>query len=135
MTFLQPWILLALPMIALPVIIHLVNQRRFQSVDWAAMRFLLAAKALARGYSRLRQWLILLVRALAVAAAVLAISRPRSRGWPGWLETEVHRFDAAVYQIHRALGIGEDFPGPEFRLTGRPAESVDHFGPRRPRGE
>jgi hypothetical protein len=28
MTFLQPWILLALPMIALPVIIHLVNQRR-----------------------------------------------------------------------------------------------------------
>lgn len=81
MTFLQPWILLALPMIALPVIIHLINQWRFQSVEWAAMRFLLAAKALSRGYSRLRQWLILFLRMLAVAAAILAISRPLSRGW------------------------------------------------------
>lgn len=81
MSFLAPAILLALPAIALPVIIHLVNQRRFQSVDWAAMRFLLAAKTLSRGYSRLRQWLILLLRTLAVAAAVLAVARPLSRGW------------------------------------------------------
>ena len=81
MTFLQPWLLLALPIVALPVIIHLVNQWRFQSVEWAAMRFLLAAKALSRGYSRLRQWLILAHRKLAVAAAVFAVSRPLSRGW------------------------------------------------------
>ena len=81
MTFLQPWLLLALPIVALPVIIHLVNQWRFQSVEWAAMRFLLAAKALSRGYSRLRQWLILALRMLAVAAAVFAVSRPLSRGW------------------------------------------------------
>lgn len=81
MTFLQPWLLLALPIVALPVIIHLVNQWRFQSVEWAAMRFLFAAKALSRGYSRLRQWLILALRVLAVAAAVFAVSRPLSRGW------------------------------------------------------
>ena len=81
MTFLQPWLLLALPIVALPVIIHLVNQWRFQSVEWAAKRFLLAAKALSRGYSRLRQWLILALRMLAVAAAVFAVSRPLSRGW------------------------------------------------------
>lgn len=81
MTFLQPWLLLTLPVVALPVIIHLVNQRRFRSVEWAAMRFLLAAKALSRGYSRLRQWLILALRMLAVAAAVFAVSRPLSRGW------------------------------------------------------
>ena len=29
MTFLQPWLLLTLPLIALPVIIHLINQQRF----------------------------------------------------------------------------------------------------------
>ena len=46
MTFLQPWLLMALPLVALPLIIHLINQRRFQTVQWAAMRFLLAAKAL-----------------------------------------------------------------------------------------
>jgi hypothetical protein len=81
MTFLQPWLLLALPLVALPVIIHLINQQRFQSVEWAAMMFLLSAKALSRGYSRLRQWLIMLLRMLAVAAAILAVSRPLSQGW------------------------------------------------------
>lgn len=81
MTFLQPWLLLALPLVALPVIIHLINQQRFQSVEWAAMMFLLSAKALSRGSSRLRQWLILLLRMLAVAAVILAVSRPLSQGW------------------------------------------------------
>ena len=81
MTFLQPWVLVALPLAALPVIIHLINQRRFQTVPWAAMQFLLAAKALSRGYSRLRHWLILLLRMLAVAAVILAVGRPLSRGW------------------------------------------------------
>ena len=81
MTFLQPWLLFALPLVALPVIIHLINQQRFQSVEWAAMRFLLSARALSRGYTRLRQFLILLLRVLAVAAAILAVSRPLSQGW------------------------------------------------------
>ena len=81
MTFLQPWLLVALPLVALPVIIHLINQQRFQSVQWAAMMFLLSAKALSRGYTRLRQWLIMLLRMAAVAAAILAVSRPLSQGW------------------------------------------------------
>ena len=81
MTFLQPWVLVTLPLVALPLIIHLINQRRFQTVPWAAMQFLLAAKALARGYSRLRHWLIMLLRMLAVAAVILAVGRPLSRGW------------------------------------------------------
>jgi hypothetical protein len=81
MTFLQPWVLVGLPLIALPLIIHLINQRRFQTVQWGGMMFLLAAKALSSGYSRLRHWLILLLRMLAVAAVILAIGRPLSRGW------------------------------------------------------
>ena len=34
MTFLQPWMLVTLPLVALPLIIHLINQRRFQTVPW-----------------------------------------------------------------------------------------------------
>ena len=132
MTFLQPWILLALPMIALPVIIHLVNQRRFQSVDWAAMRFLLAAKALARGYSRLRQWLILLVRALAVAAAVLAISRPLSRGWLASMGGEQA---AAIVLLDRSPSMSQGVvAGGESKLaTARRqvARALDTLGTRR----
>lgn len=81
MTFLQPWVLAALPLAALPIIIHLINQRRFQTVPWGAMMFLLSAKALSSGYSKLRHWLIMLLRMLAVAAVILAVGRPLSRGW------------------------------------------------------
>ena len=81
MTFLQPWALLALPLISLPLIIHLINQRRFQTMNWGAMMFLLSARALSRGYSRLRHWLIMLMRMLAVAAIIMAVGRPLSRGW------------------------------------------------------
>ena len=81
MTFLQPLMLAALPLISLPIIIHLINQRRFQTVQWGAMMFLLSAKALSRGYSRLRNWLIMAMRMLAVAAVIFAVGRPLSRGW------------------------------------------------------
>ena len=81
MTFLQPLALAALPLVAQPVIIHLINQRRFQTVPWAAMMFLVAAKAMSRGYSRLRHWLIMLMRMAAIAAVIFAVGRPLSRGW------------------------------------------------------
>ena len=81
MTFLQPLVLAALPLATLPIIIHLINQRRFQTVHWAAMMFLLSARALSRGYSRLRNWLIMALRMLAVAAVIFAVGRPLSRGW------------------------------------------------------
>src|SRR6478735_24106 len=83
MSFLQPWLLAALPLVALPIIIHLINQRRFQTIQWGAMMFLLAAQRMSRGYSRLRQWLIMLFRMLAVAGLVLAVSRPLASGWVG----------------------------------------------------
>jgi hypothetical protein len=83
MSFLQPWLLAALPLIALPIIIHLVNQRRFQTIDWAAMMFLLAARRMARGYSRLRQWLIMFARMASIAGLVFAVSRPLASGWLG----------------------------------------------------
>jgi len=83
MSFLQPAMLIALPVIALPIIIHLINQRRFQTVQWGAMQFLLAANRMSRGYARVRQWLILAARTLAIAGLIFAISRPLSSGWLG----------------------------------------------------
>ena len=83
MNFLQPLLLAALPLIALPVIIHLINQRRYQTVRWAAMMFLLAANRMSRGYARIRQWLILAARTLAVAGLIFAVARPLASGWLG----------------------------------------------------
>src|SRR5262245_34969865 len=83
MTFLQPLLLAALPLVSLPVLIHLTNQRRYQTIRWAAMHFLLAANRMSRGYARLRQLLILLFRMLAIAGLIFAISRPLASGWIG----------------------------------------------------
>ena len=83
MSFLQPMLLVALPLVALPIIIHLINQRRYQTVKWAAMMFLLAANRMSRGYARLRQWLIMAMRMAAIAGLIFAVSRPLSGGWLG----------------------------------------------------
>jgi hypothetical protein len=83
MSFLQPLLLYGLPLAALPIIIHLINQRRYQTVRWGAMMFLLAANRLSRGYARLRQWLIMAFRMLAIAGLIFAIARPLASGWLG----------------------------------------------------
>ena len=83
MNFLQPWMLIALPLALIPIIIHLINQRRFQSTQWAAMMFLLSANRMNRGYAKIRQWLILTLRALVIAALVIAIGRPIASGLLG----------------------------------------------------
>ena len=43
LAFLNPLLLWALPLAAIPIIIHLLNRRRFQTVQWAAMEYLLRA--------------------------------------------------------------------------------------------
>lgn len=80
MSFLQPLLLAALPLVALPIVIHLINQRRYQTIQWAAMMFLLAANRMSRGYARLRQWWIMLFRMLAIAGLIFAVSRPLATG-------------------------------------------------------
>ncbi|MBP8300749.1 MAG: BatA domain-containing protein, partial [Planctomycetes bacterium] len=78
--FLNPMLLWALPLAAVPIIIHLLNRRRFQRVPWAAMTFLLAAMKRNRKRLRMEQWLVLLLRTLAVLLLVSLVSRPQLGG-------------------------------------------------------
>ena len=112
MSFLQPWLLAGLPLIALPIIIHLINQRRFQTIQWAAMMFLLAAHRMARGYSRLRQWLIMLFRMLAIAGLLFAVARPLASGWlglaaGGQADTTIVLLDRSPSMQQRGTGTGD----------------------------
>ena len=109
MTFLQPILLAALPLIALPVIIHLINQRRYQSVRWGAMMFLLAANRMSRGYARLRQILILIFRTLAIAGLIFAVSRPLASGWLGL--TAGGRADTTIILLDRSPSMQEQGGG------------------------
>jgi hypothetical protein len=84
MTFLQPYLLWGLPLVLVPVIIHLINRLRHKPQPWAAMMFLLQATRASTSHAKLRQWLVLLFRTLAVLALVLFIARPLAGGWLGW---------------------------------------------------
>jgi len=85
MTFLQPHLLWLLPLAALPVVIHLLNRMRFRTVHWAATSFLFSANRASTRHARLRQWLLLACRVLALAALLLAVARPLAGGWAGWM--------------------------------------------------
>ena len=80
-TFLQSSMLFALPLIALPILIHLINQHRHRTMHWGAMMFLLQAKRMTKGMAKLKHFLILLMRMLAIAGLIFAIARPLASGW------------------------------------------------------
>ena len=84
MTFLQPLILWGLPLVLLPVIIHLINRMRHRPRQWAAMQFLLAATRSSTSHAKLRNLLIMLMRILAVLALLIFLARPLVGGWMGW---------------------------------------------------
>src|SRR3954451_16957168 len=60
--------------VSVPVIIHLLNRRRYRIVTWAAMRFLLAAQKQNTRRMRLAQYLLLALRTLIVLLLVLAMA-------------------------------------------------------------
>ena len=70
MTFLQPSILWGLPLLLIPLIIHLVNRLRQKPQPCAAMRFLRSASQSSVSQAKLKQFLILLFRMLSIAALV-----------------------------------------------------------------
>ncbi len=77
MTFLLPAFAIAgLVAAAGPIIIHLLNRRRFRVVEWAAMDFLREAVTRSRRILQLRDLLLLALRTLAILLFGAAMARP-----------------------------------------------------------
>jgi hypothetical protein len=89
MTFLHPLLLWGLPILAAPVLIHLINMLRHRRVQWAAMEFLLLSQKKHRTWIILKQLLLLLLRMAVVAAVVLMVAQPKLRDrWGSLLGTQ-----------------------------------------------
>lgn len=74
--FLHPLYLYGLIAASLPLVIHLLSRRRFKRVRFPAVRFiLLSQKRISRSY-RLRHWLLLALRTLAVVILALLLANP-----------------------------------------------------------
>jgi hypothetical protein len=76
MKFQFPYFLFALASIAIPIIIHLFNFRRFKTVYFSNIEFLKNIKKESQRKSKLKQILILIARILVVTCLVLAFAQP-----------------------------------------------------------
>ena len=74
--FLNPWMLLGGLAIASPILIHLLNKRRFKIVEWAAMDFLFEADKKNRRRVQMENFILLLLRCLAMLLLALMLARP-----------------------------------------------------------
>lgn len=76
MELINPNVLWGLAAIAAPILIHFWNQKQAKNVDWAAMKWLVESQKLkAKGF-RFDDWLLLILRILAIALLVLIIAKP-----------------------------------------------------------
>ncbi|MGA9117368.1 MAG: BatA domain-containing protein [Bacteroidota bacterium] len=80
MTFLNPLVLAGLAAAAIPILLHLLNLRKLKTVEFSSLRFLREMQRTRLRRIRIRQWLLLALRTLCVAAVVLAFARPAIRG-------------------------------------------------------
>src|SRR5438105_9935049 len=73
--FLFPMMLLGLAAVAIPILIHLLNRRRYNVVDWGAMQFLQISEA-SRRRILIEELLLMLLRMGLIAVLVLALASP-----------------------------------------------------------
>jgi hypothetical protein len=84
MNFLSPAFLWALPLIAVPVLVHFFNRRQRDVIRWGAMEFLLASATPRRRFLRLRDLLLMLIRIAVVLFIIAALAQPMlSLNWIG----------------------------------------------------
>ncbi len=76
MSFLHPAFLWALTALAIPVLIHLFQLRRFKRIEFSNVRHLAEVSQQTRARKKVRHWLVLLARMLALACLVLAFAQP-----------------------------------------------------------
>src|SRR5438477_435416 len=80
MSLFNVMMLAGLAAVAIPPIIHLLNRRRYEVVDWGAMQFLQVSEVTRRRLL-IEELLLMLLRMGLIAALVLAWAGPFAEGW------------------------------------------------------
>lgn len=109
-----------LPLVAAPVLIHLINLLRHRRVRFAAMELLLASQKKYKTRVMLKQLLLLALRTAAVAGIVLALAQPR---WQSALGSLFGGGRLHVVLVDDSLSM-DDRAGPGDRAGG-PAAAFD----------
>ena len=129
MLFLSPLFLWGLTFASIPVIIHLINRRRHQTIQWAAMQFLLKATRQSRGKRKLRNIIILACRCLLLAGLIVAAAKPVVSGLIGWgggsIDTVVLLLDRSASMEIRA---GDGLKSRREIILEKVADAIDDLG-------
>jgi hypothetical protein len=78
--FLNPFALVAMAAVAVPLFLHLFNLRRPKTVDFSSLAFIKELQKSAVQRVRIKEWLLLALRMLAIACLVAAFARPTLTG-------------------------------------------------------
>lgn len=87
MLWLVPIAMWGLVALAVPILVHLLTRQERRPVAFPSLRFLRATRLVAMRRRRIHDWLLLIVRAAAITAAVAALAGPlfvtaaRQRAW------------------------------------------------------
>src|SRR5262245_14050947 len=105
LAFVHPALLWGLTLGALPILLHLLQRRRYRVRRWAAMEFLRASVRRSSRRLRIEQWLLLLLRALILILAALALARPvwHAARW-GWFGTRAAAHVVVVLDDSYSMG-------------------------------
>ncbi len=76
MTFLSPHILWFLPLVSLPIIIHLLAKRKSKLIDFPSLKFLKLLEQDALRKFNLKQLILLIIRTLMILLIILVFARP-----------------------------------------------------------
>lgn len=111
LSFLFPSLLaIGLPLIAVPILLHLLNLRKQNRVEWAAMEFLLQSEQRNRSWVNLKQWLLLAARMLLIAATALMVARPQLvSSLAAWLSAD---------KVHHVVVLDDSYSMSDTSITG-----------------
>jgi hypothetical protein len=101
MGVLQPWLLALGLGVAVPLLLHLFQRHQGPRVVFPALRYLRRAERESARRVKVRQWLLLLLRSLAVLLLALAAARPFLAGAGG-----MHEPAAVVLVLDNSLSTG-----------------------------
>ncbi len=115
MPFLHPAVLwTGVAAVSVPILIHLLNRRRFRMIDWAAMRFLWESVRRNRRRLRIEELILLALRCLALLLLGVALARftgcRAMQALPGGVESQTAVFVLDdSYSMAQRIGGGPIF--------------------------
>ncbi len=101
----SPALLWGLALGAAPILIHLLNKRKYRETNWAAMRFLLEAVRKNSQRLRIEQLILLAVRTLILVLAVVALAEPLVENLGDFFQPRQPRHTIIVIDASCSMGL------------------------------